>query len=93
MATPNIIKHSGQRGSESYNRSKLHASIATTCRSVRTPEGQADGIAQTVCGHIETWLEDKLEVTSTDLRRKVADFLEQYHPDAAYLYKNDSSMM
>lgn len=88
-----IIKREGRRPSESFVRDKLHASIVAACLSVRSPEGEAETIARTVCTLVARWLETKPEVTSSDLRRKAAHVLEYLQPEAAYLYKHHRLMI
>lgn len=83
-----IVKRSGRRPTESFQRSKLHASIRAACLSVRTPEGEAETTAKNVCDAVIVWLEKHPEVTSNDLRRKAADTLQSFHPEAAYLYQH-----
>lgn len=83
-----IIKRSGDRPTEAFQRSKLHASVMAACLSVRSPEAQAELTANKVCDAVIIWLEEKPEVTSHDLRRKATETLEKHHPEAAYLYKH-----
>lgn len=85
-----IVKHGGKRPSESFDASKLHASIIAACLSVRTPEGQAETFAKKIVSHVTQWLEEKAEVTSNDLRRVASFHLTKYHPEAAYLYEQHS---
>ena len=82
-----IIKHGGQRQSEQFMRKKLHASIVAACLSVRTPEGQAEAIAHSVCESVIAWLQQHPEVTSHDIRVVTTKHLRIQHPDAAYLYE------
>lgn len=82
-----IVKREGRRPTESFERDKLHASILAACLSVRTPEGQADNVAHAVCDAVMSWLEQRPEVTSQDIRRIAGRHLKRYHPDAAYLYE------
>lgn len=82
-----VVKQAGRRSSERFMRNKLHASIVAACLSVRTPLGQAESIASTVCDNIASWLADKPEVTSQDLRVITAKHLSTHHPDAAYMYE------
>ena len=82
-----VVKRGGQRPSEPFDRAKLHHSIQAACLSVRSPEGQAELTASTVCDAVIRWCATKPEVTSNDLRRKAADTLSTLHPEAAYLYK------
>lgn len=83
-----IIKRSGARPSEQFQRHKLHASIRAACLSVRSPEGVAETTANHVCDAVIIWCDTKPEVTSHDVRRVAAQHLERFHPEAAYLYKH-----
>lgn len=82
-----VIKHGGQRQPEQFMREKLHASIVAACRSVRTPEGQAEAIASAVCESVIAWLQQHPEVTSNDIRLVATKHLRVHHPEAAYLYE------
>lgn len=93
MQAVNVIKRRGERASERFNPDKLHASVRAACLSVRAPEGEAEKTAQNVCQEIVAWLATKPEVTSNDLRRKAADTLAIFHPEAAYLYKHHQMMI
>lgn len=83
-----VVKRRGKRPTEAFSREKLHASIIAVCLSVHTPEGQAETSAKAVCDVVMLWLKDKPEVTSEDIRRKAADVLAKYDPEAAHLYKH-----
>jgi len=83
-----IVKRNGQRESEDFSRDKLHSSLRAACLSVRSPEGEAESIAEKVCDKVMLWLERRPEVTSHDLRRKATETLAIFHEDAAYLYQN-----
>jgi transcriptional regulator NrdR family protein len=83
-----IIKRDGQRPTEVFNRDKLHASVRAACLSVRSPEGEAEIAASTVCDAVVAWCDTKTEITSNDLRRKATEALAVLHPEAAYLYKH-----
>ena len=93
MQRSTIIKRDGKRASEDFSYDKLHASIQAACLSVRTPEGEAELIGHKVASELKKWLEQKPEVTSSDLRRKAAQTLEILHPEAAYLYKHYQLVM
>lgn len=79
-----IIKR--KKHTEHYQREKLHGSIHSACLSVREFTGSAEITAEHVCNHVEEWLEDKLEVTSHDLRLAAAKYLQRYNPAAAVVY-------
>ncbi len=82
-----IIKRSGRRPTESFQRKKLHASVLAACLSAGAPSGQAAGIADKVTDAVLSWLATRPNVTSSDLRRIAAKHLNTHHPDAAYLYE------
>lgn len=83
-----IVKRGGKRPSERFERDKLYASVYAACLSVRSPEGHAKQTAAAVCDVVEQWFENKMEVTSEDLRRQATKALMIHHPEAAYLYKH-----
>lgn len=78
---------------EPYDERKLYASIYAACLALRTPAGEAELTAAKVCKDIEPWLENKPEVTSTDIRHQAADHLKLYNPDASYMYVRHRSMI
>lgn len=82
-----IVKRRGQRPTESFDRNKLHKSIVAATLSARTPDGQAENIANAVTNYVLEWLQTRPEVTSHDLRLVATRHLRAHHPDAAYLYE------
>jgi transcriptional regulator NrdR family protein len=82
-----IVKRSPGH-TEPYDERKLYASMYASCLSVRAPQGEAELTAERVCKDIHPWLGTKHEVTSADIRRKAAEHLAIYNPNAAYLYKH-----
>jgi transcriptional regulator NrdR family protein len=87
LVSADIVKREGKRPTEAFERQKLHASIVAACLSVRTPEGQAEAVAKAVTQSVITWLEQRPEVTSQDIRIVAARQLKSHHPEAAYLYE------
>ena len=82
-----IVKRGRTRTVEDFNEKKLLDSIIATCLTARTGLGEAEAIARNVLRDVLSWLKAREEVTSNDIRRVAAESLEQYHKDAAYLYK------
>ena len=82
-----LIVKKGHRGIEDYQRHKLGRSVLAACRSVRTPDGEAETTAKEVCKRVETWLRTKPEVTSADIKRKATEALLAFNPEAAYMYR------
>lgn len=81
-----IVKARGARPTEKFDRDKLHSSVSAACLSVRSPEGESSLTANRVCDVVIVWLSERPEVTSHDLRRVATKALNNYHPEAAYLY-------
>lgn len=76
-----------QQHTEQYQREKLQKSIHASCLSVRDFVGAAELTAEKVCDHVESWLDEKYEVTSRDIRQVAANALKMYSPHAAYVYE------
>lgn len=79
-----IVKR--RKHTEHYQRQKLEKSVVSACMSVREYAGSAELTAKQVCDQVDTWLEDKLEVTSRDLRVITGKYLNAYNPSAALVY-------
>lgn len=82
-----VVKR-GTHNSETFDPLKLHQSIVAACLSVRALEGEAHTTAEQVVRHVISWLMNKTEVTTADIRRIASAHLRTYHPEAAYLYEH-----
>ncbi len=92
-STTYVVKGGPRRHPELFDREKLHKSIIGACLSSGGPSGHAESIARRVVDEVDTWLENRPEVTSADLRRVAARSLKTYHPDASYLYEHHRSTL
>jgi len=81
-----IVKRAGH--SEEYDPKKLYASVYCASLSVREPVGSAELIAQKVVDELGSWITNKHQVTSDDIRRMAAKHLVGINPDAGQIYKN-----
>lgn len=88
-----VVKHGGERPTEEFNPDKLHRSIVAACLALRTPEGQCEEIARTVTTGVIRWCDNRPEVTSADIRRIGAELLNKHHPEAAYLFKQQLTVL
>lgn len=79
-----IVKRHGH--TELFDDRKLYASVFAACLSVREPIGGAELIAEKVASDVLSWIGQKHEVTSNDIRAQAAKHLQVYQPDAAYSY-------
>lgn len=86
--TIDVIKARGSRPTEVFDRDKLHHSIKSVLISERSYAGEAEDTASKVCAGVMSWLEERPEVTSYDLRRIASKHLSRYNPGAAYIYEH-----
>lgn len=84
--TNHIVKRGGH--TQPYDRNKLYASIYTSALSVHESVGVAELLAETVVQTFETWLGNRHEITSVDIRRVATEALAQHNEDAAYMYRH-----
>lgn len=82
-----VISSQNPQRIKKYDRARLRASVISVCLSVRTPELQAENIADSVCMDTENWLKNKNEITTKDIIIISAKYLKKYHTEAAYLYE------
>lgn len=88
-----IVKAKGKRPSEEFDPIKLHQSIVACCLSLKTPEGQAEEVARSVCLGVLNWCEGRPEITSSDIRRVGANIMQKQHPEAAYIYRQQLTVL
>lgn len=88
-----VIKSHNTNKTEFFDIDKLQKSLVATCLSLKTPEGQAEDIAKTVAHKVMDWAASKQEVTADDIRRIGAELLKKHHPEAAYLYKQQLTVL
>ena len=82
-----VVKRRGQRDSEPFSEEKLKQSIVAACLAVRSHEGNAELTASAIAKAVGSWLANKSEVTTVDIKQIAHDALEIHHPDAAYYYQ------
>lgn len=87
-----VVKH-GKRPNEPFDPDKLHKSLYTTCLSIRSLDGVAHDTAQRTTNLVITWLQDKSEITTEDIRKQAAYHMKQFHADAAYIYQHHKQIM
>lgn len=88
-----VVKRRGSRPTERFNPDKLRSSIEAACLSVHSFEGSACDIADRVVVTVITWCAARPEVTSDDLRRQAGKALAVHHPEAAYFYQQNRSII
>lgn len=81
-----------KKSTTNYDKTRLNAAVAEIARSNRIRPGDADNLAARVMSKVESWLSDKNEITSYELRLQTALALADFDADAAYLYENENKL-
>lgn len=81
-----IVKRKGH--SEYFDSKKIYASVYAACMTLRMHGSEAELIAEMVSHEIEEQMKDKNQITTHELHKMVAENIEKYHPDAAYMYES-----
>lgn len=92
QANIRVVKRGGDK-IEDFDSAKLASSVAAACRSVGLPDGVATDTAEQVLKSVASWLGNKSEVTSSDLRRVATRTLTTVSPEAGYLYKHHHTIL
>lgn len=72
---------------QAYSESKLIKSIERTLRSEGYSTASAAKNAKIVTVAVRSWIDNKTQITSLDIRRQATKALEAFDPHAALLYK------
>lgn len=79
-----IVKRRGHK--QEFDEKKLYASLYAACLSALIGKEEAAKIAQVVCDKVKKWIEDKEEVSSDQIFKKVGEELKSLSKDAAFMY-------
>lgn len=79
-----IVKRRGHR--EPFDPRKIYASVYSACRNAHLAEIESKRIAEAVSKAIETWIDDRKEVSSQEIFEQTANVLREFEADAAFLY-------
>lgn len=73
---------------EEFEIDKLKRSLELSFNIVNSPDGQKKIYINRILKNFIKWLKDKQEITSADIKRIIIIYMEEIHPDVAYIYKN-----
>lgn len=73
---------------EEFEIDKLKRSLELSFNIVNSPDGQKKIYIDRILKNFMKWLKDKQEITSADIKRIIIIYMEEIHPDVAYIYKN-----
>ena len=77
---------------KAYDQERLSEAVTRAARANRMPAGDAENLAAEVVTKVASWLRNKPEITSRELRLATANALANYDNDAAYLYENENKL-
>lgn len=80
-----VVKRKGHK--EEYDEKKVYASAYAAALNVHLSDVEAEKIAQSVMGGINSWIENKTEVTSQDIFDKSTEELAKLNKDASFMYE------
>ena len=86
-----IIKDDG--ATVVYDPLKLEKSLTESFKITKSPAGQAEHSTRYVLTEFQKWIQDKPEITSSDVNRQVCRILGKIDPDTAYIFKNFKSIL
>ncbi len=80
-----IVKRKGHK--ERFDERKIYASVFAACMTLRMSDEEAELIAQMVTHDVGEEYKDVHEVSVHSIHKFVAECLQKYNPDVAYMYK------
>lgn len=79
-----VVKRRGQE--EHFDERKVYASVYAACLSAHVDKQEAESIAHLVAREIKKWVEEKQEVSSDAIFKKVGEELGHLNKDASFMY-------
>ncbi|MBI3103974.1 hypothetical protein HYZ05_03460 [Candidatus Daviesbacteria bacterium] len=79
-----IVKRKGHK--EIFDERKVYASVLAACLSAHVHKEQAEINANMVTKAVKEWLDEKMDITSDQIFKKVSEELKKLHKDAAFMY-------
>jgi len=79
-----IVKRKGHK--QQFDERKLYASVYAACLSAHVDKEEVEVTANLVTREIKKWIEDKKEISSDQIFKKVGEELGHLNKDAAFMY-------
>lgn len=80
-----IVKRAGHE--EPFDIKKIYGSVYAACAAVRMPMGECELTSDRVSKDVEKKLASKAMVHSHQIAKATNEYLKEYNPDAAYMYR------
>lgn len=76
-----------------FSRRALKRDILQEAKVLRIVPGSAEAIADIVVEKVAKWAETRAEITEDDLDRVIAQKMEPYNKELAYVFKNRNKII
>ena len=80
-----IVKRRGHQ--QEFDEKKVYGSVYAACLSAHVKKEEAEKIADLVAKEVTKWVDEKEEVSSDAIFKKVGEELETLNKDASFMYK------
>lgn len=80
-----IIKRHGKE--EHFDAKKIYGSCYAACIAAGTTHLEAEKLCERVTKELKKWVENKQEITSTQIFKQVIKILRKYHKEGAFMYE------
>ncbi len=81
-----VVKRRGH--TEEYNDKKVYASVYSAALNCEYGEIKAEKIAKTITKEITSWIKNKKQVASNDIRLQITSYLKKIDEDVALMYRH-----
>ncbi|MDR0957201.1 MAG: hypothetical protein LBM09_01325 [Candidatus Nomurabacteria bacterium] len=75
-----------------FDKTRLAKAVHRSAVANSMPTGQAENFARYVVERVEKWIQDKAEITASELRLQTVATMAEYDSDVAYLYENENKI-
>ena len=80
-----IVKRRGHQ--QEFDEKKVYGSVYAACLSAHVKKEEAEKTADLVAKEVTKWVDEKEEVSSDAIFKKVGEELETLNKDASFMYK------
>lgn len=71
-----------------FDTQELVAEIMREAKILKVPSGSAQAMANKVAERVAAWVKKRTIITDEELNRKIAQEMEKFNPDLAYVFQN-----
>lgn len=80
-----VVKRKRKR--EKFDERKVYASVYAACASAQYSEKKCEKTAEEICKKVKTFIRNKKQIGSYDIRKKITDLLRKKSKELAYYYE------